>query len=897
MGFVGVTGEGKYREIYRDPPDADPDNTFSFTFTKKDLQPGIEYRFRIRAFNGYGPGSYSYKTFTTVTLAPLQPKVTKVSSEGITLRWLFSKQFFRRFEELKRLFLVADTDHSGIVSREELAAVLDDHAAGNKPLKEFLGKAARGLGIDITQGYGTLFDAIESDDDGGLSWDEFQSFFLAIGWGNTAGVADQNKSLANAVVSQSLRSSVMSAGSVDSLRSSSRPGMVKQNDLTYVVERCESEIGGVYKDVCRSMSGHASIHRLEAGKSYRFRVYSLNAEGVAGPRSPEVVVHTLLETPPPPTAPVKYLSSKKLLLTWKPRNHNTSSRDKAVIDKMLGDWAGSHSENDGGVSIEKVFQKYDRDNSGTIDSAELAVVLTDLGIEVTEEHLSEAFKELDENGDGVISFEEFGKWWRRDEVIYTIKRSEEVTGMINKQDDESVGNSASRKGVKGNIANSRDVLKTIPEETSVHSDRQGSLNKSRPRSASSIRVSKSNAGQAVITTTATAKQKPRQVGVPIVSYRDSKTRCEVAGLTPNRLYHFRLRYVGSRSISMLSPPAAIMTTPLPPSVPILIDVFSNLVRLKWYPPDFGAYKFTLQLRLKDSADDWSNVYNGFDNTWTGTTLVPDSFYESRCFCVNYQGNISEPSPVVMFNTLPRKDGFGATMNLNAKAISQKFNIECTADICVGDTILITERLFVRHGDSAMDKTVDMQSSTTTPRDKTGASIRGSLSKSAGAKTRSASQMRPKSAGASSLSVAHGNAGATRLSTTSVASVQSTGVASITAGHGEYVGERTIAAFVCRDNYRTLRDKVSSMTVGGGNAQQMDPSVKRQRTLWLEVVWQKASSDACKPFELLIGEVLERQQLHLEQFEVYRAEWKHEKLRKQLLEEWAALQECFLAVDC
>ncbi len=281
---MGITGEGKYREIYRDPPDADPDNTFSFTFTRKDLQPGIEYRFRIRAFNGYGPGTYSYKTFTTVTLAPLQPKVTKVCSESATLRWLFSKQFFRRFEELKRLFVLADTDHSGEVGREELAALMDDYAAGNKPLKEFLGKAAKGLGIDISQGFGALFDAIESDDDGGLSWEEFQSFFLAIGWGNSAGLTDHTKSLANAMVSQSLRSSVMSAGSADSLHSSSRPSMVKQNDLAYVVERCESEVGGVYKDVCRTMSGHASIRRLEAGKSYRFRVYSLNAEGVAGPR-------------------------------------------------------------------------------------------------------------------------------------------------------------------------------------------------------------------------------------------------------------------------------------------------------------------------------------------------------------------------------------------------------------------------------------------------------------------------------------------------------------------------------------------------------------------------------------------------------------------------------------
>ena len=611
-------------------------------------------------------------------------------------------------------------------------------------------------------------------------------------------------------------------------------------------------------------------------------------------RSPEVVVHTLLETPPPPTAPVKYISSRKLLLTWKPRHYNTGSKDKAVIEKMLGEWAGSHSENDGGVSIEKVFQKYDRDNSGTIDSAELAVVLTDLGIEVTEEHLSEAFKELDGNGDGVIAFEEFGKWWRREEVIYTIKRSEEVTGTL-KHDDGSVSSYVSKKGVKGNMTSSRDVLKTIPEEASLHSDRQGSVSKSRPRSASSIRMSKSNAGQG--TTAIVAKQKPRQVGVPIVSYRDIKTRCEVAGLTPNRLYHFRLRYVGSRSVSMLSPAAAIMTTPLPPSAPILIDVFSNLVRLKWYPPDFGTYKFILQLRLRDSPDDWGNVYNGFDNTWTGTTLVPDSSYESRCFCANFQGNLSESSEVVVFNTLPRKDGLGAAMNLNAKAISQKFNIECTADICVGDTILITERLFVRHGDSVLDKAADMQLSTTTPRDKTGASMKGSLSKSAGAKSRSVSQMRPKSAGASSASINIANANSTRLSTASIASAQSAGVASITAGHGEYVGERTIAAYVCRDNYRTLRDKVPSMIAGGGSSQQMDPSVKKQRTLWLEVVWQKASNDACKPFELLIGEVLERQQLHLEQFEVYRSEWKHEKLRKQLLEEWATLQECFLPTDC
>ena len=46
----------------------------------------------------------------------------------------------------------------------------------------------------------------------------------------------------------------------------------------------------------------------------------------------------------------------------------------------------------------------------------------------------------------------------------------------------------------------------------------------------------------------------QQVAVPIVVYRGERTRCDVMGLTPNRLYHFKMRYVGSRSNSILSPP-------------------------------------------------------------------------------------------------------------------------------------------------------------------------------------------------------------------------------------------------------------------------------------------------------------------------------------------------------
>ena len=93
---------------------------------------------------------------------------------------------------------------------------------------------------------------------------------------------------------------------------------------------------------------------------------------------------------------------------------------------MLGEWAGACGEYEGGVSIKAAFDKYDRDQSGDIDAAELKNMLEDLGVETSDERLNEAFDILDANGDGIISYEEFGKWWRRDAVSYTLKRSVEI---------------------------------------------------------------------------------------------------------------------------------------------------------------------------------------------------------------------------------------------------------------------------------------------------------------------------------------------------------------------------------------------------------------------------------------------------------------------------------------
>jgi hypothetical protein len=103
----------------------------------------------------------------------------------------------------------------------------------------------------------------------------------------------------------------------------------------------------------------------------------------------------MLETPSVPTvtpltasgtsaAPV---GSRGISLVWKARNASTSSRDKNFQKKMMGQWTGSGGDSEEGVSAELAFQQYDKDDSGSIDASELALLLEDLGVETTEERL------------------------------------------------------------------------------------------------------------------------------------------------------------------------------------------------------------------------------------------------------------------------------------------------------------------------------------------------------------------------------------------------------------------------------------------------------------------------------------------------------------------------------
>lgn len=62
-------------------------------------------------------------------------------------------------------------------------------------------------------------------------------------------------------------------------------------------------------------------------------------------------------------------------------------------------------------SVKKAFEQFDTDNSGFIDTKELAYLTKTLGFVMDSEELKEAFKAMDTSNDGKISFDEFFNWW------------------------------------------------------------------------------------------------------------------------------------------------------------------------------------------------------------------------------------------------------------------------------------------------------------------------------------------------------------------------------------------------------------------------------------------------------------------------------------------------------
>jgi len=91
--------------------------------------------------------------------------------------------------------------------------------------------------------------------------------------------------------------------------------------------------------------------------------------------------------------------------------------DKANFIKSRTDAMSKHGNKEQ-QSVKAAFHKFDADNSGYMDADEFGLLAVELGTEpsLRSEELEEGLLQLDQDGTGDISFQEFWSWWCSDKV-------------------------------------------------------------------------------------------------------------------------------------------------------------------------------------------------------------------------------------------------------------------------------------------------------------------------------------------------------------------------------------------------------------------------------------------------------------------------------------------------
>merc|ERR1712232_20049 len=175
----------------------------------------------------------------------------------------------------------------------------------------------------------------------------------------------------------------------------------------------------------------------------------------------------------------------------------------------------------------------------------------------------------------------------------------------------------------------------------------------------------------------------------------------------------------------MSKEITIMTAPEVPQQPVVVETGAKHMRVKWYPGQGGADRYCLELfvverldnlettestpakrssmrrrrssssslpRAKRPSDDgWIEAYTGKNTVALVDDLLPNTVYRLRVRAMNAKGLVSNPSLPTQVTT---NKSSSRLERLQAKSnASSYFDVECTGDIVVGDTILFTERVF------------------------------------------------------------------------------------------------------------------------------------------------------------------------------------------------------------
>ena len=839
-----------FSELTKDPPHAKhKDIVPTGYFMHEELAPNTKYLYRLTAFNGFGPSTPTYASFTTLPIAPPAPRLDSssitVDKCTVTLSWGEGEEYVRKLRSLRKVFNKIDVDGSGQLSKAEMETfknqiIHPEKNQANPILREFVEWS--GCGEDI---FLTMFKKADENNDGKVSFDEFSKHLLR-----------------NARVNSN-KPRVVDGGAETKTEDDHA---AVATGTKFVLMQCIADEDVPFFNPVTAPTHKTSwkVSGLVPGQSYQYRVHAVNQDDEPGPPSKPLIVNAQLTQPDTPR--LKRGKNGKLMIVWKEppnldmstmllgpsstpaRNTNqlnsstsslksSSSRRSNTLRKSdsnalgktkdkswgtnplaasatfnkgvqgtqsstwmkkLAEWTNPAEDGNGGEekysqsgvsegSVKRMFDRYDANGDGDLGYDELKHFLKDMGMPHDNHAIQAAMMEVDKNNDGHIKFDEFKDWWSTHKITYVLKRDAGTP-------ESSLASTGGRLPGKPYYC----VDYTLQDNRSVQFDIGG----------------------------------------------DSEY-----SLKPNTMYRFALMYRSRRSFSPLSQELQVCTPPGAPTQPVAVAVRAREVTLKWYPgPGGAAFKYVVLYKKLGKAgrgptsmvddgdeDGWEKCFEGSSTLARITSGIDaDTAYKFKVAALNRQytrGDTSLPTMAVTIRSVDEED----TTPNNVEDI---FTIECTGDVVTGDTIVFTERVY-RVVKPAINGKENNKS-------------RKSL-KSKSRQTRSIK---------SKLGVE--SSGSVRLSQSIEGSAKR-----------EFVTERTVAAVVFKET--------ESLYSSRKGLKEME------RSLSMQVIWCTASakSDIAKKHILKPGAIISRKEGALREFEVFRCPWAQEDSRWTSSEEQTA----------
>ena len=615
----------KFIEIAKDPPG--PEQEGRFKFTVPGLRPSTRYHFRLTAFNGFGASAPVYRAFTTVPKQPPPPVVLRSAvvngKASLTIGWNLGAEFQRKLSELQTVFEQGDENGNGTLDRGEF----DQMVLGVPRLRDFLSWVQADAGMNA----GSVYDDIESNEDGSISWDEFRSYFIergaamdvAVGGGGGGGGGDddglvpvmddemtglKSRRAAATDADAKLRAAAMREKRAASKCARDRFTLYRKRapggggPLAALVASSGGDeskqrggVGGeegsldVFEEVYTGCETQFVVKDLPAGQCVQFCVKAVNDDGEASMPSRLVLVNTLMDRPAAPRLSGPEGSNSftagrpnELQLNWaeyiSPATQVRSTDAPVVgaaslatsLRRSRGDPLAAEGK-DAPLTDTRAQRRMFEVEAWANDGL---AAQSNVGVDT----MHDTFDRFDRDRNGTIDKSELGELLKE---FGSPCDADSVASLLEALDADRSGSVSFEEFAQW--YDQHEVTYVVKRDAGTPGTTIYDV----------LGIPPPAGDPAIADAGGTVATMKKAGGFVTTVYRGSSRRCDMADLLPNTMYRFVIRHLSHRSSSPLSRSLMVMTPPEPPTEPIVIAVTDRRVTLKWYPGRGGAHRYVV----------------------------------------------------------------------------------------------------------------------------------------------------------------------------------------------------------------------------------------------------------------------------------------------------------------